>query len=666
MWVTSRFRRSISFSILEAETWAPGVGIGSDPRQSDVMQLGEMAKTPIAETIHYPPRAWAGSAAAKPASVLLKTARADAENQQSLFFSDALQILTTDCLHEIPAIFASIDKALQSGHYVAGFLSYEAGYHFEPAAMRSVSRSQGRDVPLAWFGVYRKPLVWDEFQNPPADSPVNEQILAEPEEISVGIPLVEYCERIQQIRRYIEAGDLYQANFTLMTRQPWSGGAEALFEKMMDNQPVAYGALINTGQVHILSASPELFFRKQGNRITARPMKGTSRRGRDLVEDAQKAQWLADDEKNRAENVMIVDLLRNDLGRICSTGSVEVIDLFAVERYPDLLQMTSTVRGDLKPGISYYEIFRSLFPCGSITGAPKIRTMQVIRELEGEPRGIACGAIGFFSPAGDAIFSVAIRTLTLRDGQLQMRVGSGITYDSDSETEYAECLLKSQFLSRRPQRFELVETIGWANGYFLLDLHLQRLKDSAEYFGFRLELENVREQLHKSAECFQKESRRRVRLLLSRSGLISISSEPLSAFSGPASLLVAAERTDSSDALLRHKTTERLLYDDVVANARSRGFADALFLNERGEVTECAIHNVMIAKDGKLKTPPITCGLLPGVYRQYLLTAHPNIQEAVITLEDIMTADRIFIFNSVRGLRLARITDANEGLRFNC
>lgn len=619
-----------------------------------------MAEAPISESPSYCPQEWAGSAAATPASVLLKTARPDAENQQTLFFSGALQILTADHLHEIPAIFAAIEKALQAGYYVAGFLSYEAGYHFEPAAMRSVSLSQDPDVPLAWFGVYRKPQLWDELENPPADSPAPEPTRAEAEEVAIGISRLDYCRRVQQIRSYIEAGDLYQANFTLTARQPWSAGAEALFEKIMVNQPVAYGAMIHAGRVHILSASPELFFRKHGARMTTRPMKGTSRRGSDCTEDAQQAQWLAGDEKNRAENVMIVDLLRNDLGRICRTGSIEVTDLFAVEQHPDLLQMTSTVSGDLKPGISYYQIFRSLFPCGSITGAPKIRTMQVIRELEDEPRGVAYGAIGFFSPAGDAVFSVAIRTLTLRDGQLKMRVGSGITYDSDLGSEYAECLLKAQFLSRPPRRFELIETIGWANGYFLLDLHLQRLEESAKYFAFRLELERVKEQLNGAAACFEKDSRHRVRLLLSRSGAISITSEPAVAFSGAASLLVASQRTDSSNVFLRHKTTERSLYNDVFADARSRGFADALFLNERGEVTEGAIHNVMIAKDGRFRTPPKRCGLLPGVYRQHLLARHPEIQEAVLTLEDLLTADRVFIFNSVRGLRGVRIVSCEE------
>jgi len=629
--------------------------------------MGEVTNPPKQTVIPNLPGEWPQIAAAKAGSVILRTARPDADNRSSYFFTDALQILATDERNEIPGIFESIEKALQAGHYVAGFVSYEAGYHFEPAAMRSAGALEGCAVPLVWFGIYRQPLIWDECGESrfPA-SGRSEDAATEAGEISVSLSRAEYGKRIQQIRQYIEAGDLYQANFTVMVRQPCHQDAGALFEKMMQTQPVPYGALIHTQETYILSASPELFFRKRGSRILVRPMKGTAPRGRDREEDGKRAAWLAADEKNRAENVMIVDLLRSDLGRICRTGSIEVTDLFSVERHPDLLQMTSTVQGELKAETNYYDIFRSLFPCGSITGAPKVRTMQVIRAMESEARGVACGAIGFIAPCGDAVFSVAIRTLTLGDGEWRMRVGSGVTYDSDAETEYAECLLKAKFMTHSPLRFELVETMAWAEGFFLLDLHLERMKASADYFGFRFERESVQEQLNNFAEGLQRGLRHRVRLLLARSGVASISSEPISIVRKPASILVSAERTDSSEALLRHKTTSRFMYDRALADARARGFDDALFLNERGEVTECAIHNVMIAKDGKLVTPPVECGLLPGVYRQYMLAAHPEVQEAVVTLDDILSADRIFIFNSVRGLRPARLLERDKVQQLGC
>jgi para-aminobenzoate synthetase/4-amino-4-deoxychorismate lyase len=311
--------------------------------------MGEVTNPPKEEAIPNPPGEWSRIAAAKAGSVILRTARPDSDNRRSYFFTDALQILATDQMKEIPGIFESVEKALQAGHYVAGFVSYEAGYHFEPAAMRSAGAMEGCGVPLVWFGIYRETLIWDECGGDRfSASGSSEDAGAAAGEISVSLSRAEYGGRIQQIRRYIEAGDLYKANFTVMVRQPCHDDAGALFEKMMQSQPVPYGALIHTGKTRILSASPELFFRKRGSRILVRPMKGTARRGRDREEDCQWAAWLAADEKNRAENVMIVDLLRNDLGRICRTGSIDVTDLFAVERYPDLLQMTSTVQGELK------------------------------------------------------------------------------------------------------------------------------------------------------------------------------------------------------------------------------------------------------------------------------------------------------------------------------
>jgi para-aminobenzoate synthetase/4-amino-4-deoxychorismate lyase len=592
--------------------------------------------------------------------VLLWTARPDDENQSSFLFTDACEILSTSHRDEIPAIFISIENARRKGYYVAGFLSYEAGYHFEPAALgpralREVANPLLAQLPLAWFGIYREPLVRYEGEHARSDVRLNRREAPKASDLSIDISQVEYCERVQQIRQLIEAGDFYQANLTMKVCQRWTEGAARLFEMIMTNQPVPYGALIHTGKAHILSASPELFFRKQGDLIRVRPMKGTANRGRDSEEDIHMVRWLAADEKNRAENVMIVDLMRNDLGRICKTGSVKVTDLFAVERYPELLQMTSTVKGELKPRTSYYEIFRSLFPCGSITGAPKVRTMQAIRELEGEPRGIACGAIGFFSPSGDSVFSVAIRTLTLQNEELQLRVGSGITHDSDPEAEYAECLLKSRFMTHTLPQFELIETIAWEHDFVLLELHLQRLQKSADYFDFRIELDCIRAELYRFAEGIQKGARHRVRLLLARSGAISITSAPLSSVRNRALLLVSSTRVNSQDVFLRHKTTQRSMQDIAFAQAQASGCDDSLFLNLQGQVTECAVHNVMIAKDGKFITPPLECGLLPGVYRRHLLATHPEIELAAITLDDVLAADHIFIFNSVRGLRRAQI-----------
>lgn len=599
---------------------------------------------------------WARAAATGRGAVLLQTARADAENHASYLFTRPLEVLSAQRLDGIPAIFAGIEQALAAGHHVAGFLGYEAGYHFEPVARRGLPEfTPGPDaLPLAWFGVYDAPLIREGA----LDAQVADMTAAPESEAAIGLSREEYEREVEEVRGLIARGDLYQANITIPLRMEWAGDATDLFTRVMVNQPVAYGALINLGGTQIVSASPELFFRRRGSRVVVRPMKGTCPRGRDVGEDAANAAWLASDAKNRAENVMIVDMLRNDLGRICAAGSVRATDLFRVERYSSLLQMTSTVEGELRPHVTHYDVFRSLFPCGSITGAPKIRTMQAVGALEGEPRGIACGAIGFFAPGGDAAFSVAIRTATLREGEVHLRVGSGITYDSDAKTEYEECLLKSRFLTRTPLHFELIETMLWDGGFFLLELHLARLAESAAYFDFRLGSKRVRDELESFSAELAAGTKHRVRLLVARSGATSVTSAPLAESGCTASLVVSAERTNPADVFLRHKTTHRALYDRALGEARAGGCDDALFLNHRGEVTEGAIHNVMIAKDGELLTPALECGVLPGVYRSHLLATHRRLREAVLTLSDIQDADHVYIFNSVRGLRrVTRISD---------
>ena len=604
-------------------------------------------------TTHDPsidPSEWERIAAANAGSVLLRSGDPSAEDNKSYLFTAPIKILSTRDLQSIPDIFDQVENALRAGHYVAGFLSYEAGYHFEPAALGRSQRLPNTDLPFAWFGVYGTVLSLDEHDSSQAQIVHDKETTVERDEAAILLSRTEYRSAIDRIRRYIEAGDLYQANFTMKIRQTWNGDANGLFKRIMANQPVPYGALINTGETLLLSASPELFFRRSGKEILVRPMKGTARRGRDLKEDAEAAAQLASDDKNRAENIMVVDLLRNDLGRLCITGTVQARDLFAVVRYPDLLQMTSTVCGVLPAGTRYYEIFRNLFPCGSITGAPKIRTMQVIRELEDDAREIACGAIGFFAPDDRATFSVAIRTMMVRSGTIEMRVGSGVTYDSDADSEYDECLLKSQFLFREPALFEIIETILWDAGFVFLDLHLQRMADSAEYFGFQFDTAIAKERLYQLAADFTDGSCHRIRMLLSRSGAISMTSAPIGTETTAASILIAAEHTHSADVFLRHKTTRRALYNRIFAEGQSRGFDDVLFMNERDEVTECAIHNLMVERNGVFVTPAVSCGLLPGVFRRHLMESRPEICEGVLTLDEVLAADKVFIFNSVRGL----------------
>src|SRR5271168_42706 len=426
-------------------------------------------------------------------SVLLQTARFDSANHKSYLFRNCRETLVARSPDDLPGVFAGIEAALRDGYYLAGFLTYECGVHFEPRALAAnAPPALLNELPLAWFGVFDSPLIFDHSANDVDAMQRLRQAQLSPslgrdgklEVGGLGISASEYRERIERIKRYIEAGDTYQVNFTTSLNLPYSGPASGLFSFLLTTQPVAYGALLNLGETQIVSASPELFFRLNDSTITTQPMKGTAARGKDLDEDAAISSWLERDEKNRSENVMIVDLLRNDLGRVCLPGSIQVDKLFAVERYRTLFQMTSTISGQLRPGIDFYGIFKALFPSGSIVGAPKVRTMQIIGELEQRRRGVYTGTIGFIAPRREAVFSVAIRTLVLHNGMAEMGVGSGIVYDSGAVAEYEECQLKATFLTRASPDFQLIETMLWDGGYFLLPLHLERLAASADYFDF--------------------------------------------------------------------------------------------------------------------------------------------------------------------------------------
>lgn len=608
-------------------------------------------------------------------AVLLETARFDAENRHSYLFRDPVETLAAHELRDLPGVFARIESELAAGRYVAGYVGYECGRYFALEDEDGKGSSDG--LPLAWFGVYETPVVFDhvagEFigEKPWIDEellrdvPVADAPVADAEDLRLEIAEADYVAAMARIRSYIEAGDTYQVNFTdavaLRLRQP----AGQAFGSLLESQPVSYAALLNLEGRQVLSLSPELFFSVEAGsgarRIVTRPMKGTMRRGMDVAEDAAQAAMLAADEKNRSEHVMIVDLLRNDLGRVCEMGSVVVEDLFTVERYRTLLQMTSTVAGRLRGDAGWHEVLRALFPSGSITGAPKVRTMQIIEELERGRRGVYTGAIGCFAPDGSARFNVAIRTLvTGPDGAARMGVGGGIVADSVAEEEYRECQLKASFLAGRAARFQLIETMLAEEGAVrLLPLHLDRLAASAAYFGFAFDRAAVEEAM---AACLEKNvaARLRVRLLLDREGAITLTHVELPDSAAEAAVCISSQRVDSRDVFLRHKTTRRALYEEELARAREAGFDEAIFLNERGEVAEGAISTVFVRRDGGLLTPPLASGVLPGVLRRTLLESG-EAREQVLTPDDLRVAEAVYVGNSVRGLRrVARLEGAAE------
>ena len=588
----------------------------------------------------------------EPHSVLLESSRIDDENKHSYLFLHPVKIISIHRPEEVERLFAEIEQCIGEGYFVAGYLGYECGYHFEQIA-REIPLDP--EKPLAWFGVYSAPFIFDhELGNFNSAPPVPPKLVPSgfvTKDFEMVIPQDDYKKAISRIKDYIVEGDTYQVNFTNKYRFRFDGSPGACYKSLREVQRVGYGAFINTGQEYILSFSPELFFRTEAGRLITRPMKGTARRGKTNEEDSAIVEWLRGDEKNRSENLMIVDLLRNDLGRIAELGSVSVKEMFAVEKYETLFQMTSTIECNLAGSPPFYDIFRSLFPSGSVTGAPKIRTMQIIHELEPRPRGVYTGSIGYISPGRDASFNIAIRTIVIDGEKGEMGIGSGIVFDSDAQEEYEECRLKASFLTEPPERFQLIESMLWDREYRRLAAHMNRLRSSAMYFGFRFNEREILEALNQNGALLLPDASYKVRLLLDAYGALSIDNQPITNVSSTGRVTLSSSKTSSSDRFLYHKTTRRKLYETEFAKAVQAGFDDIVFLNERDEVTEGAISNIFIEKSGVFYTPPLSSGLLAGIYREELLRTMPGTIQKVLEMEDLLSAGSIFVCNAIRGMR---------------
>lgn len=564
-----------------------------------------------------------------------------------MLFQNPTRIIQAKQPEEVIEAISAVDEALAEGFYIAGYLAYEAGFALEPA-LAELCTPLPDDEPLLWLGCYRSPEIREDSAPmcsvTPQKPPVDLQFLLSADE---------YACKVDHIRSLIAAGEAYQANLTMEAAWSTNESARDIYERLLRAQPVQFAALLHPLRGwHVLSLSPELFFAREGGKIVTRPMKGTASPGLDAAEMRAQAAWLRADEKNRAENVMIVDLLRNDLGRICEIGSVRVTNLFEIERYRTVLQMTSTVEGRLREDIGYSELFKALFPSGSITGAPKIHTMRLLHAIENRTRGVYTGAIGYICPGSVAEFNVAIRTISLRKGEARMGIGSGIVYDSQPALELAECRTKASFLTCEPaQDFELIETLRLeAGNYTLLDEHLERIAQSAEYFDMVFDC-RVKGALESAAHLHRDRGPMRVRVLLDRTGNVRWTASPIDTpESHPVDLLLSQHHTDPLDIFLRHKTTRRSRYDDAFRAAQARGYADALFCNAREEITECAVHNVIIAIDGTWLTPPLSNGVLPGVYRRTLLQTGRAAEQA-LKVHDLLRAEAVYICNSVRGMR---------------
>ncbi|WP_050475949.1 aminodeoxychorismate synthase component I [Herbaspirillum rhizosphaerae] len=608
-----------------------------------------------------------------PCFALLDDNDVRAATPRSRLYTDYHTTLSCRSAAELPTLLAAMEKAIRGGLYAVSLLHYElgAGLHgIDPHAATGDAEPAPAEILLfkqCQFLSAAETTAWLQ-QQADADT-ANASGVAD---VRASVDEQQFTDDIARIRDYIAAGDTYQVNYTYRLHFDAYGAPTALYNKLRARQPVPYGAFIRLpDQRCILSFSPELFVRHARGTLHAQPMKGTARASGDAQEDALRAKELSNDEKNRAENLMIVDLLRNDLGRIAVNGSVAVPHLFAVERYGQVLQMTSTVTAQLRPDVTLAELFAALYPCGSITGAPKRRTMQIIRELESSPRGLYTGAIGWFDAAGDnaAIgdfcMSVPIRTLVLQapqDGVRsgEMGVGAGIVHDSNAADEYAECKLKAGFLTGLKSDFSLFETIcaTQEDGCRHLDLHLQRLQRSAYYFNFLFDDTAIRAALNQACAQLPPATPHRLRLDLHRDGALRLQQGALSPLAEPVKVFVSPVATASDDLFLRHKTSVRTIYDDAWKNAERGGGFDMLFFNERDELTEGGRSSVFVKLDGRWLTPHLSAGVLPGIMREVLL-ADPDLaaSEANITRTDLARAEEIIVCNALRGMLRAQLAD---------
>ncbi|MDK9698899.1 MAG: aminodeoxychorismate synthase component I [bacterium] len=577
----------------------------------------------------------------EPGTLLLRQV-SDTSESGWLLFHHPQQILQTERIDEVVPYLQSIDEILSHGqNAVAGIVAYETAPAFDNA-LQVQDRKPG--MPLLWYGVYDEPL-------PVSDVMIHTATQSDCETGSWTAELSEqaYREKIVTARENIAAGESYQINLTFRMQTPFSGDPFALFQKLYRAQPGAYSAFVNLGEYAVLSVSPELFFEKTASKIRCKPMKGTILRGRYPEEDRAFRTQLSASEKDRAENVMIVDMVRNDLGRIAKTGTVQVPALFEIEPLPHVWQMTSTVTAETNEPLS--TVFRALFPCASITGAPKIRTTQLITALEQSPRGVYTGAIGFALTDQFVQFNVAIRTVTIdkRANIAEFGVGGGIVWDSTPEGEYQECLDKANFLFDETPQFSLLETLRWSPryGYFLWERHLERMRQSARYFGFPFPEQQFRAQLQEAATQFPPTSHL-VRIQLHETGVMQHEATALHPKNIRETWRVklALEPIDERDKFYFHKTTNRQPYRKFVSQFPDCD--DVLLWNSREELTEATKANLVIRSNGKYYTPPIACGLLAGTYRKELLS-RGILAEKIITRDDLRTADRIYLINSVRG-----------------
>lgn len=549
-------------------------------------------------------------------------------------FTNPIKILQTNELTAIPELMQQLEDFIAKGYFAAGYISYEAA----PAFDKKMVVNKQPSMPLIWFGLF--PEATSPRLTPPSEPGLSlSWHMATSKEA--------YEAAIRDIHQQISEGNTYQVNHTVRLTSEFKDDPYRLFHQLLNAQRANYSAYLDLGRFQIASASPELFFSWDGKRVVTKPMKGTIRRGLTYQDDQRQFETLQQSKKDQAENVMIVDLLRNDLSRLAKKGTVQVTKLFDIEAYPTVYQMTSTIEAVTREGLTFFELFQSLFPCGSITGAPKISTMNLISQLENAPRNVYCGAIGYIQPDKKAVFNVPIRTVWIdqNTSEATFGVGGGITWDSTINGEYEEMLTKGSFLHTAMPDFQLLESLRLDHGsIFLKQRHLKRIRESAQYFHYPMNEKAIDRELAETALTYPK-GVYKLRLLLKKQGTFSIEAQPIEASMSPKVCCLASGPVDRSTPFLYHKTTLRTIYEDM--RKGQEAYFDTLLWNEDRHLTEFTNGNIVCLINGVRVTPPIKEGLLAGTFREELIETG-EIQERILTLDDLKKAEAIWLINSVR------------------
>jgi para-aminobenzoate synthetase/4-amino-4-deoxychorismate lyase len=566
---------------------------------------------------------------------------------QSYLFIKPIEIIAVYKKEDLDYAFKVIHKLIDKGYFGYSLINYEAGFLFEKKLSNLISGDSEKLIQFFFFDrrevhqLKSSKIIFNEFSRDKYS--VKDFKLNRSEK--------QFFDDIKKIKHYIKEGDTYQVNYTVKGKFNFTGSYSAFFQKLLFNQSAKYSSFINNDEEFIISLSPELFFHKKGRRIISHPMKGTIRRGHNHSLDRISETELKSGEKNRAENVMIVDLIRNDFGRICRYGSISVPELFQIEKYESLFQMISEVEGKLRKKTKLLEILQNIFPCGSVTGAPKIRTMDIINEIEKEKRGIYTGSIGLLTPE-ELKMNVAIRTITINKntGDGIMGLGSGIVWDSNPQSEYEEVLLKSKFLTEPLYYFEIFETMRYENGEIkFLDQHLARIKSADDYFLFKFSEKKIRKQLQNSIAKIDKQKPRKVKLSLSKWGEIKVDITDNLKLSKNVSVIISQNKINSTDKFRHFKTTNRKLYDDGYLQYNSKGFYEVLYCNEKDEIAEGTRTNIFLRKGNTWFTPHLDSGALPGIYRNYFIQNNLNVVEKNIKVQDLIDASELLLTNALRG-----------------